>query len=62
MLHLLNIDFKTFEKEIYPKYLGLFPSFERKHLSIFKSTYNSRFTSFIKIIDNNTTVVFLLIQ
>lgn len=60
MLKLIQIDFEKFKKEIYPYYLELFPKNERKSLKNIEKSYLKDITKLVKIVDDNTTVGFLI--
>lgn len=60
MLRLTEINFKEFKKEIYPKYVKLFPKNERKSLYYIKKPYLKGITKLVKIVDDDTTVGFLI--
>ena len=60
MLKLIDIDFKTFKKEIYPYYLELFPKDERKSLKQIEVPYLNGISKLISIKDNDKTVGFLI--
>ena len=60
MLKLVDIDFKTFKKEIYPYYLELFQKDERKSLKQIEVPYLNGISKLISIKDNDKTVGFLI--
>lgn len=60
MVSLVEIDFDEFKREIYPHYLELFPEDERKPLTIIKTLYEKGLNKIVKIVDNETTVGFLI--
>lgn len=62
MLNLVAISYKDFKKEIYQYYLELFPKDERKTLRDLKLEYKKGILKFVKIIDENTTVGFLIYE
>lgn len=61
-IELVKIDTKGFKKELYKDYVKLFPAIERKSFHSLKRTYKKGFTSFIKILANNTTVGFFIVN
>lgn len=60
MINLVNIDFKTFKKEIYPHYLELFPKDERKSLKQIENPYLAGISKLVSIKDDDETVGFLI--
>lgn len=62
MLELKLTDFKEFKDEIYSKYLELFPEEERKSLKILKKLYKKKLLKFLKIMDQNINVGFIIYE
>lgn len=60
MLQLIPIDLKEFQKELYSYYVELFPKDERKSYYILKKLSKKGVEKFLKIVDGNTTIGFLM--
>lgn len=61
-MELIDIDVKTFKKELYKDYKKMFPRLERKSYNHLKKCNNLRMCNFIKIIDNGNIIGFMIVN
>lgn len=59
-MQLVPIDYKEFHKKLYSYYVELFPKEERKSLRLLKKLYKRGMESFLKIVDDNRIVGFII--
>ena len=62
MIDLVEITITEFKKNIYPEYKKIFPSLERKPYHIIKKLVNKNFCTILKIVNNNETIGFFIIN
>lgn len=62
MITLKEITIKEFKKQIYKEYKKLFPAIERKPYYLIRKTFNKGFTKILKIINDNITVGFFILN
>lgn len=61
-MNLININIKEFEKELYSYYVEIFPEEERKPLEILQGCYQKGYTKFIKIVNDDNIVGFMILN
>lgn len=61
-MNLININIKEFEKELYSYHVEIFPEEERKPLEILQGCYQKGYTKFIKIVNDDNVVGFMILN
>lgn len=61
-MHLKEINYKEFKKDVYTRYLELFPQNERKSLWIIRSNMKKGIMKILKIIEQDKFVGFMMIN